>query len=192
MEKNSNKEKNEISVQEKKLKRHNRVLTFFVIILLVIVAIFVGTVGGQYLASISMNVFEAKTKCKNKVQEKVKVISNEDKYLSGVYSYNSDDLKIKITFLEKGIMQIETQNSERSIELTEGTYTIKDNKLTYKRLFIASSINGNNYWSRDIDYASVGLRLSEEFDIDEENNTLKSSSYLSIIGSEEEVVLTLN
>ena len=129
----------------------------------------------------------------NSTEESLPVEENDEKYsksLIGKYigqkqlSYGASgedvDLNIEINILNENEMTITADDTHSEIETTKGTYTINENKLIYKRVYVKSSTNN---WdscieeNETVNCTSYQLPKTEEFTIDMTNKTLYSNNY---------------
>ena len=188
----------EIKKENKRIKRRSSTNRFFATFFLLILFYIFGVVSGVYVAdkyNVTLFVKEEK-KENNKVNpanEECTIINCEKITFSGIYSgtiNEKDDgtgsmLSVSLELDENGYASLKTTLNGEIVELSSGTYDVKDNKLTYSRVYAKGGYDkDNNVYLVKIGASSNGTykystlfdnsRTEEIFTINENGFTLNN------------------
>ena len=188
-------------MEEKSVKKENKVLKFFATLLFVILMGAAGIVGGMYLSdSKNISFFknkeikeEVKESNSNEVEEKVEETENENEedevIFTGEYSGkvefgNGFNDVITLKFFDDGTLSLTSGDGAAMIEYSEGTYSFENDKLIYRRIYALGSSNDTLVRVNDSSSAKFSVDFensdfTEEFVYDKENDTFETSTYFT-------------
>lgn len=168
----------EIKKENKRIKRRSSTNRFFATLFLLILFYIFGVVSGVYVADkYNVTLFVKEEKKENKVdpaKEECTIINCEKITFSGIYSGNvneKDDgsgsmLSVSLELDENGYASLVSTVNGQIVEVSSGTYDVKDNKLTYSRVYAkGGNDQKNNVYFIKIGASSNGsYRYSDLFD----------------------------
>lgn len=187
----------EIKKENRRIKRRSSTNRFFATLFLLIIFYIFGVVSGVYVAdkyNVTLFVKEDKTTSKiDPVNEECTIINCEKITYSGIYTgatNEKDDgtgatLSVSLELDDNGYASMVTTLNNEVIEVSSGTYEVKDKTLTYNRVYAkGGNDQNNNVYLVKISSSSNGLykysslfdnsRSSETFTITENGFTLNS------------------
>ena len=168
----------EIKKENKRIKRRSSTNRFFATFFLLILFYIFGVVSGVYVADkYNVTLFVKEEKKENKVNpanEECTIINCEKITFSGVYTGNVNDkddgtgstLSVSLELDENGYASLTSTLNGEVVEVSSGTYDVKDNKLTYSRVYAkGGNDQKNNTYFIKIGVSSNGsYRYSDLFD----------------------------
>ena len=189
----------EIKKENKRIKRRSSTNRFFATLFLLIIFYIFGVVSGVYVAdkyNVTLFVKEEKKEVTtDPVKDECTIINCEKVTFSGIYTGSVNELEdgtgktlsVSLELDENGYASFVTTLDGEVVEVSSGTYEVKDNKLTYNRVYakggndqnnnvylvkISSSSNGSYKYSSLFDNS----RTTETFSVTENGFTLSSYS----------------
>ena len=173
----------EIKKENKRIKRRSSTNRFFATLFLLIIFYIFGVVSGVYVAdkyNVTLFVKEGKeTKANNnndngnEISEECTIVNCEKVVFSGTYTgsvYENEDngnlLSVTLELDENGYASLTSILNGEVIETSSGTYEVKDNELTYNRVYAkgGNDQNGNTYLIKIGATSNTQYRFSSVFD----------------------------
>lgn len=171
----------EIKRENKRIKRRSSTNRFFATLFLLILFFIFGVVTGVYLAdkyNVTLFVKGQKVEPTNSkvdpIKEECTIINCEKITYSGIYTgavNEKDDstgatLEVSLELDENGYASLKSKLNGEYIEVSSGTYEVKDNKLTYNRIYAkgGNDQNNNTYYIKISSSSNGSYKYSTLFD----------------------------
>jgi hypothetical protein len=168
----------EIKRENKRIKRRSSANRFFATLFLLILFYIFGVVSGVYVADKYNVTLFVKEKTPSKkvdpVKEECTIINCEKITYSGVYSgnvYEKEDgtgsiLSVSLELDDNGYASLVSTLNGEVVEISSGTYDVKDNKLTYNRVYAKGGYDQNNniYLVKIVASSNGSYKYSNLFD----------------------------
>ena len=187
----------EIKKENRRIKRRSSTNRFFATFFLLILFFIFGVVTGVYLADkYNVTLFvkqKEEVKKVDPVKEECTIINCEKVTYSGIYrgAVNETEdgtgasLTVAFELDENGYASLVSTLNGEIVEVSSGTYEVKDNKLTYNRIYAkGGNDQNNNIYLVKVNSSSTGAyrfsslfdngRLVETFTITENGFTLNN------------------
>ena len=171
----------EIKKENKRIKRRSSTNRFFATLFLLIIFFIFGVVTGVYLAdkyNVTLFVKQQKVEPTNSkvdpIKEECTIINCEKITYSGIYTGAVNEkedgtgatLEVKLELDENGYASLKSTLNGEIVEVSSGTYDVKDNKLTYNRIYAKGGYdqNDNTYFIKISSTSNGSYKYSTLFD----------------------------
>ena len=197
----------EIKKENKKIKRRSSINRFFTTLVLLILFFIFGVVTGVYLADKYHVTLFAKEEVKKEqkvdpAKEECTIINCEKITYSGIYTgtvNEKDDnsgssLTVSLELDENGYASMVSTLNGEVVEISSGTYEVKDNKLTYSRVYAKGGYDQNNnvYLVKISSSSNASYKFSTAFDNSRTTETFAINENGFTLNSYAKVVLSID
>ena len=201
----------EIKKENRKIKRRSSTNRFFATLFLLILFFIFGVVTGVYLADkYNVTLFDkdgkeikvTDTKKDDIKAEECTIINCEKVVFSGVYSgsvYEKDDstgsvLSVSLEMDENGYASLTSTLNGVDVEISSGTYEVKDNVLTYNRVYAkgGNDQNSNTYLVKISASSNAQYKYSTAFDNSRTTETFTISDNKIVLNGYAKAVMSVD
>ena len=196
----------EIKRENRRIKRRSSTNRFFATFFLLILFFIFGVVTGVYLADkYDVTLFvkqKEEPKKVDPVKEECTIINCERITYSGIYTGavnekedgSGAELSIKFELDENGAASLSSTLNGEVVEVSSGTYEVKDNKLIYYRMYAkgGNDQNSNTYYIKISSTSNGSYKYSTLFDNGRTTETFNITENGFTLGSYAKAIISVD